>query len=191
LGFGESYNIHLLTRLGFRVNASIRMKVVGDGAGWKRHYYFRGMRIGLTGGGSFDCFGTRRRGYRGMRVHKEGALGFGISYKNSSKSFRRTDHPGEQSDDFRGIFQKCLWLICGVGCNTSGLASRSHAIRRPPCRSRLSVQLTVRPDGRLMLVLSEERVGASSKRLEELGLTSREAEVLHWLCEGKTNPEIA
>jgi hypothetical protein len=31
LGFGESYNIHLQTRLGFRVNASIRMKVVGDG----------------------------------------------------------------------------------------------------------------------------------------------------------------
>jgi DNA-binding CsgD family transcriptional regulator len=56
--------------------------------------------------------------------------------------------------------------------------------------SRLCIQLTVRPDGRLMLVLNEERFGASSKRLEELGLTPREAEVLHWLCEGKTNPEI-
>jgi DNA-binding NarL/FixJ family response regulator len=28
-------------------------------------------------------------------------------------------------------------------------------------------------------------------RLQRLGLTSREAEVLHWLAEGKTNPEIA
>lgn len=56
--------------------------------------------------------------------------------------------------------------------------------------SRLSVQLTVRPDGRLMLVLTEERFDASARRLEELGLTARQAEVLHWLCEGKTNPEI-
>lgn len=29
------------------------------------------------------------------------------------------------------------------------------------------------------------------ERLQALGLSPREAEVMHWVCEGKTNPEIA
>lgn len=53
-------------------------------------------------------------------------------------------------------------------------------------------------DGSLMLLLAEHRVGmgeAPSKpataRARQYGLTPREAEVLDWLAEGKTNPEIA
>lgn len=51
-------------------------------------------------------------------------------------------------------------------------------------------------DGSLILLLAEHRVGgAPSKpataRARQYGLTPREAEVLDWLAEGKTNPEIA
>ena len=35
------------------------------------------------------------------------------------------------------------------------------------------------------------RGGANPKRLERLGLTAREAEVLHWVGCGKSNPDIA
>ena len=35
------------------------------------------------------------------------------------------------------------------------------------------------------------RGGANPKRLEKLGLTAREAEVLHWVGCGKSNPDIA
>ena len=50
--------------------------------------------------------------------------------------------------------------------------------------------MMLRPDGRILLLMHEEIFGAASERLEALGLTHREAEVLYWLSEGKTNPEI-
>lgn len=40
------------------------------------------------------------------------------------------------------------------------------------------------------LVLSEQRRGAP-RELESLGLSRREAEVLHWITQGKTNEIIA
>lgn len=54
--------------------------------------------------------------------------------------------------------------------------------------------LSPNPDGSLTLLLSEHSVGPSkpaSARARHFGLTPREAEVLDWLAEGKTNPEIA
>jgi DNA-binding CsgD family transcriptional regulator len=56
--------------------------------------------------------------------------------------------------------------------------------------SRLSIQMTLRPEGQVLLVLSETRFGMQSERLESLGLTPRQAEVLYWISEGKSNPEI-
>jgi hypothetical protein len=41
------------------------------------------------------------------------------------------------------------------------------------------------------ILLMEEDVEISAKDLEALGLTRREAEVLSWIAQGKTNPEIA
>ena len=35
-----------------------------------------------------------------------------------------------------------------------------------------------------------ESLQVSIERLQSLGLTEREAEVMHWVCEGKNNPEI-
>ena len=55
-------------------------------------------------------------------------------------------------------------------------------------------QLTVRTlaiaDGGRMLVLEERQTALSIKPLQRLGLTERQAEVLMWVAQGKTNPEI-
>lgn len=42
-----------------------------------------------------------------------------------------------------------------------------------------------------ILLLLEEKAGRSAQTLEAMGLTKRETEILFWLTEGKTNPEIA
>jgi DNA-binding CsgD family transcriptional regulator len=48
------------------------------------------------------------------------------------------------------------------------------------------------PSGSLSLMRFEHRnVDRGAKTLMGLGLTAREAEVLYWIAEGKTNPEIA
>jgi len=47
------------------------------------------------------------------------------------------------------------------------------------------------PDGGLTLLVECALVGQSSRALEKLGLSSREADVLFWLAQGKSNPEIA
>jgi DNA-binding CsgD family transcriptional regulator len=41
-----------------------------------------------------------------------------------------------------------------------------------------------------LLILEEEKTAVDYARLQGLGLTRREAEVLHWVSEGKTNVEI-
>ena len=46
-------------------------------------------------------------------------------------------------------------------------------------------------EGRFFLLVREESAQAAAERLQALGLSPREAEVLHWVCEGKTNAEIA
>jgi DNA-binding CsgD family transcriptional regulator len=54
--------------------------------------------------------------------------------------------------------------------------------------------LSPNPDGSLTLLLAEHVTGPTkpaTARARQYGLTPREAEVLDWLAEGKTNPEIA
>lgn len=46
-------------------------------------------------------------------------------------------------------------------------------------------------DDRFYLLGRVESLMFSIARLQSLGLTEREAEVMHWVCEGKNNPEIA
>jgi DNA-binding CsgD family transcriptional regulator len=69
--------------------------------------------------------------------------------------------------------------------------------------SQLRAPLVIKAEGRrlvvqligdrqnLMLLLSEEFSGVPPQRLEPLGLTQREAEVLAWVAEGKRDSEIA
>ena len=44
---------------------------------------------------------------------------------------------------------------------------------------------------RFFLLVREENAQVAAEQLQALGLTAREAEVLRWVGEGKTNPEIA
>lgn len=46
-------------------------------------------------------------------------------------------------------------------------------------------------DDRLYLVMEHRDTDSGPRRLMSLGLTPREAEVLHWVIEGKTNPQIS
>jgi DNA-binding CsgD family transcriptional regulator len=60
----------------------------------------------------------------------------------------------------------------------------------PGASARLVVRL-VSDAGRSLLLLEEQPRQLSGRGLEAHGLTRREAEVLAWVAEGKTNPEIA
>jgi DNA-binding CsgD family transcriptional regulator len=55
----------------------------------------------------------------------------------------------------------------------------------------LEIRFLNEKDTGYTLLLMEESVPISAKELERLGLTPREAEVLNWITQGKTNPEIA
>ena len=76
-------------------------------------------------------------------------------------------------------------------------ASRSGklpAVRRPLAVDRQGRQLIVRllaqPGGEPMLLLEERRTELSAIPLQRLGLTAREAEVLLWVAQGKTNSDV-
>jgi DNA-binding CsgD family transcriptional regulator len=57
--------------------------------------------------------------------------------------------------------------------------------------ARLTVRLSDRPEHNFSVVLvREETMGIAPERLAPLGLTPREASVLVWLAEGKSNAEI-
>jgi DNA-binding CsgD family transcriptional regulator len=56
---------------------------------------------------------------------------------------------------------------------------------------RLTVRCQTGADGSHRLLLTEERALSPIDHAKNFGITPREAEVLHWLAEGKNNPEIA
>ena len=55
----------------------------------------------------------------------------------------------------------------------------------------LSLRWTAEDCGKIHLILTEQRANPSTSNLELCGLSRREAEVLHWLTEGKTNAAIS
>jgi DNA-binding CsgD family transcriptional regulator len=57
--------------------------------------------------------------------------------------------------------------------------------------ARLRARLLINREAKQVLLLMEEESPVSTKALEALGLTRREAEVLGWIAQGKTSPEIA
>jgi DNA-binding CsgD family transcriptional regulator len=61
----------------------------------------------------------------------------------------------------------------------------------PEADRRVIVTLCRRNKDRCFLLVREDSAHAVVARLKSLGLSPREAEVMHWVGEGKTNPEIA
>src|SRR5262249_29629813 len=71
----------------------------------------------------------------------------------------------------------------------------------PPSREPLVIEqagkrlvvrfMTDRLGDQYVLSLEEEQLAPSARTLESLGLTRREAEVLFWVAQGKTNVDIA
>jgi DNA-binding NarL/FixJ family response regulator len=55
---------------------------------------------------------------------------------------------------------------------------------------RLRIQLADAGGGQFALLFNEEDLSITRSRLERLGLTKRESQVMLWLAEGKTNGEI-
>jgi DNA-binding CsgD family transcriptional regulator len=78
-----------------------------------------------------------------------------------------------------------------VGELTSSFRGKAAVVA--PCLTRqLYVRMCGREDGCLQLLLEERDTKTSIERLRNaLSLTPREAEVLLWITEGKTNSEIA
>jgi DNA-binding CsgD family transcriptional regulator len=77
----------------------------------------------------------------------------------------------------------------------AGLASLSDAPTAPEPlalarEDRLLVVRLVLEPGQCLLLLEERAAAAPARRLEACGLTRREAEVLAWVAEGKSNGEI-
>ncbi|MBL9179554.1 MAG: FHA domain-containing protein [Verrucomicrobiaceae bacterium] len=56
---------------------------------------------------------------------------------------------------------------------------------------RVLISLARLKQGHFFLLVREESARTSIERLQALGLTEREAEVMHWVYEGRQNPEIA
>jgi DNA-binding CsgD family transcriptional regulator len=84
------------------------------------------------------------------------------------------------------------WTLHAIdGLDGNGLGSSpEHRLTVEGPGGRLTVRLVADPGGPL-LFLHEERADARPAAWRALGLSPREAEVLTWVTEGKTNPEIA
>lgn len=72
----------------------------------------------------------------------------------------------------------------------SSSARLSETLSIEKDRKRLSIKIAEESAEQLLLLLTESETIFSAPLLERLGLTEREGEVLHWLAEGKSNPEI-
>lgn len=85
-----------------------------------------------------------------------------------------------------------------IAAQRSQLVSDGDA---PPARMPLVIEqdgkrlvarlLPGRVEDEWLVLLEEQRTAFSAQALESLGLTRREAEVLFWVAQGKTNPEVA
>lgn len=85
-----------------------------------------------------------------------------------------------------------LWLTRSRQWQGRALPNATNTFSRNGSTGKLLVQF-VRDEKRdeSVLLLEEKTAMPVSERLQSLGLTPREAEVLRWVARGKSNPEIA
>lgn len=83
------------------------------------------------------------------------------------------------------------WLIQQTAIRKDHEASLPVELVVPADQQRrLVIRLAERNSPQQLLLLTEEQSIFSTELLQTLGLTARESEVLYWLAEGKSNPEI-
>jgi DNA-binding CsgD family transcriptional regulator len=104
-----------------------------------------------------------------------------IYFPNSRK------HPDRLPEELERWLQAQLKVLS----EGSALAKAPTTFVAHQHRSALTVRCHPVQDGATRLIFSEKRELLAADRARELGLTAREAEVLHWIGEGKNNPEIA
>jgi len=80
----------------------------------------------------------------------------------------------------------CQWLERATTAEENGSAS----LELENNGRRVVISLARNKEGRCFLLIREESFSASVEKIQSLGLTEREAEVMHWICLGKTNQEI-
>lgn len=81
----------------------------------------------------------------------------------------------------------CQWLERATTAEENGSAS----LELEEKGRRVIISLARHKAGRCFLLVREESFTASMEKIQTLGLTEREAEVMHWICLGKTNQDIA
>ena len=95
---------------------------------------------------------------------------------------------------------RCLALRAGFNPWPTALGGTFYAAIRfdlsligPSAKGELQIDHLASSDSRMLALLRLEQRNRSwgPKALRTLGLTPREAEVLYWITEGKTNPEIS
>ena len=83
-----------------------------------------------------------------------------------------------------------LVVAAGDGTVLRGEQAVRWLMAREPGRE-ACVVLRRKKKGRFLLYVEERGWLMPFRRLQMHGLSLRENEVMHWVCEGKTNPEIA
>ncbi len=100
--------------------------------------------------------------------------------------FPSNDHPERVPEE---ILRWAHWLTQQFAERADDLPLRCAPLEHQSGRAPLLIRPFVRESG--MILAFEERIERDPERLKVLGLSAREAEVLTWVAEGKTNQDIA
>ena len=108
-----------------------------------------------------------------------------------ARAWLRIYFPGRSAGSERLPDALHRWVAEHLRCLDAGggipSPARPFVVER---KRRLVIRLVVDQSAPLLL-LHEEGIELAAKPLQSLGLSRREAEVLAWVAEGKTNPEVA
>jgi DNA-binding CsgD family transcriptional regulator len=133
---------------------------------------------------SFEAAAEAHR-YGFIRINRNGTV-IDITSLAGSLLKKYFNHPVSTRRTLPGAVQ--AWLAAKSPDET--IASTRPSLTIATGATKLIVRKAVEGD-HVILLLTEQQVGSKSADLSSLGLRPREAEILFWMCQGKSNPEIA
>jgi DNA-binding CsgD family transcriptional regulator len=90
-----------------------------------------------------------------------------------------------------GLPEELLQWVCTQNRERENSLAAAKSLVIPRDGSTLTIRFLQAGNGQSILLLSEQNSAARrSTALQRLGFTNREAEVMHWVIEGKTSPHI-